>query len=193
MQDDRLAFDGRTSLDTPCDPRIIDEMGARSRSSQFLHLPTLHPPDAVPVRMSGASIGNNQVTSAADLTTTMSPAALAAHFAAQLVAAGWSPAGQADDTDVVVRRWSVPLPEGAADELRSVVRTPDRVAHGVGDGRVRVDHSGAVGPTQLTNLRNASDEAASDGSTTTARSWGSAVPTDRALGGAVHKAFPPDA
>lgn len=74
-----------------CPPYRRTEGGQDDGASKRLELPALTPPSGARVRRSGGGGGSDEVDSRAEVVGgAFTPAALLAHYAAQLVAAGWA-------------------------------------------------------------------------------------------------------
>ena len=82
-----------------------------------LRLPPLTPPPGVHVRRGGASSVGGEVTSQAELSgTALVPSAIVAHYAAQLVAAGWTPSEPAISARVAAQFFEAKDAAGATWE-----------------------------------------------------------------------------
>ena len=107
--------------------RVRGYYGCRSLSAApsqgQLHLPELKAPVGVHVAGTHGGSGNGGINSSADMTgTALVPAAILAHYAAQLVAAGWAAAAPAISENVAAQFFEVKDSSGALWEgvLQSV-------------------------------------------------------------------------
>jgi hypothetical protein len=83
----------------------------------YLRLPALTPPPGVHVRRSGGGSGGSGVNSHAEVSgTALVPAAIVAHYAAQLVAAGWTASEPAISARVAAQFFEAKDTAGAAWE-----------------------------------------------------------------------------
>ena len=95
---------------TPCDPGL-PSFAERPRI-RLDFLPPLLPPDGATARGAGSSVSDGMVESSTPIETSRPVAEVVEHFAAQLVAAGWTPSGGTAGGDVEVRRYRLPDDEG---------------------------------------------------------------------------------
>ena len=102
ITDVRLRLDSQT-------PRHLDERGGRLMGmSGFNRMPRLHPPQGVALETQGGGGGGGRWNSEARVDTDLAVAELEAHFASQLIEAGWTRvSGRADDV-VGWSSWNLP-------------------------------------------------------------------------------------